>query len=153
LPPREAVGRIMNGIAVLAGFEFMAERLAVGLDSGDQEDEHSCFSDTTHQDFVYDLKGIANVWTGGFPGAPGPGMRDLTTRVAAGIATEIDALLEDATEKVAALGDPWDRVLASPEGSAERAAAEEAVTALQALGDGLKRAGSALGVLVQIPSG
>ena len=30
------------------------ERLAVGLDSGDQEDEHSCFSDTTHQDFVND---------------------------------------------------------------------------------------------------
>ena len=32
--------------------------------SGDQEDEHSCFSDTTHQDFVYDLKGIADVWSG-----------------------------------------------------------------------------------------
>ena len=59
LPPREAVGRMLNGMAILAGFEFMSERLAVALDSGDQEDEHSCFSDTTHQDFVYDLKGIS----------------------------------------------------------------------------------------------
>jgi hypothetical protein len=80
-------------------------------------------------------------------------MRDLTTKVDSGIASEIDALLADATEKVTALGDPWDRVLASPEGSPERAAAEEAVAALQALGEGLKHAGSALGVLVQIPSG
>ena len=46
------------------GFEFMSERLAVALDSGDQEDEHSCFSDTTKQDFVHDLEGIERVWTG-----------------------------------------------------------------------------------------
>ncbi len=153
LEPREAIGRIMNGVAVLAGFEFMSERLAVGLDSGDQEDEHSCFSDTTHQDFVYDLKGIENVWTGDFPGTAGPGMRDLTVKADEALAAEVDALLADATAKVAALGDPWDQVLASEEGSPERAAAEEAVAALQALGDGLKRAGNTLGVLVQIPSG
>ena len=81
LPQREAIGRIMNGMAVLAGFEFMSERLAVALDSGDQEDEHSCFSDTTHQDFVYDLKGIENVWTGTYPGAAGPGIEALVAKV------------------------------------------------------------------------
>jgi putative iron-regulated protein len=43
LPPREGVGRMLNGLAVLAGHEFRSERLAVALDSGDQEDEHSCF--------------------------------------------------------------------------------------------------------------
>jgi putative iron-regulated protein len=143
----------MNGMAVLAGFEFMSERLAVGLDSGDQEDEHSCFSDTTHQDFVYDLKGIENVWTGTFPGAKGPGIRELTAKVDAALAGEVDGLLADATVKVAALGNPWDKVLASPEGSPGRAAAEEAVAALTKLGDGLKRVGNKLGVLVQIPSG
>ena len=153
LPQREAVGRVMNGAAVLAGFEVMSERLAVGLDSGDQEDEHSCFSDTTHQDFVYDLAGIANIWTGAFPGAPGAGMRDLVTRVDAETAANVDALLAEATARIAALGDPWDRVLASPEGSPERASAEEAIVALQELAEGLKRAGTALGVLVQIPSG
>jgi putative iron-regulated protein len=153
LEPREAVGRILNGVAVLAGFEFMSERLAVGLDSGDQEDEHSCFSDTTHQDFVFDLKGIENVWTGQFPNSAGPGMRDLTAKVDAVLATEVDGLLADTTAKVAALGNPWDTVLASPKGSPERAAAEEAVEALTKLGDGLKRAGAKLGVLVQIPSG
>jgi hypothetical protein len=44
-------------------------------------------------------------------------------------------------------------VLAAPADSLARARAEEAVTALGALGDGLKEAGTRLGVLVQIPSG
>ena len=153
LPPREALGRIINGMAVLAGFEFMSERLAVALDSGDQEDEHSCFSDTTHQDFVYDLVGIENIWNGTYPDAEGPGIKGLVERVDAALAEEVTALLADATAKVAALGDPWDQVLAAAPDSPERAAAEEAVTALQALGEGLKRAGNELGVLVQIPSG
>ena len=77
LPPREAMGRMMNGMAILAGFEFMSERLAVALDSGDQEDEHSCFSDTTHQDFVYDLQGIKNVWTGDANGVQRAGLDEL----------------------------------------------------------------------------
>ncbi len=153
LPPREAIGRIVNGMAVLASDELMSQRMAVGLDSGDQEDEHSCFSDTTHQDFVYDMKGIANVWTGQYPGYTGAGIRDLVAAVDPGIAAEVDGLVADATARIAVLGDPWDQVLASPEGSPERVKAEAAVTALGNLAVGLKRAGEALGVLVQIQSG
>ncbi len=115
--------------------------MAVGLDSGDQEDEHSCFSDTTHQDFVYDLKGVENVWTGEYPGATGPGVRDLVARVDPGVAAEVDRELADATAKIAVLGDPWDQVLASPPGSPERVEAEAAVSALGTLAQGFKRAG------------
>lgn len=153
LAPREAVGRILNGMAVLAGSELMSERMAVGLDSGDQEDEHSCFSDTTHQDFVYDVKGIANVWTGEYPNAAGPGMRALVEKVDPALAAEVDGLVADATARVAKLGDPWDQVLAAEPDSPARQDAEAAVTALGELGQGLKRAGEKLGVLVQIPSG
>ena len=153
LPPREAIGRILNGIAVLAGSELMSERMSVGLDSGDQEDEHSCFSDTTHQDFVYDLKDIANVWTGKYAGASGPGMRELVARMDRALAAEVDGLLADATRKIARLGDPWDKVLASPPGSPGRADGEAAVASLGRLADGFRRAGTRLGVLVQIPSG
>ena len=55
--------------------------------------------------------------------------------------------------KVAALGDPWDKVLASPEGSPGREAGEAAIESLWALGVGLKKVGTQLGVLVQIPAG
>ncbi len=34
LPKREAIGRIMNGMAVLAGDELMSQRMAVGLELG-----------------------------------------------------------------------------------------------------------------------
>ncbi len=70
----------------------------------------------------------------------------------AALADRVDGLLADAETKVAALGDPWDQVLAAPKGSPERKAAEEVVNALQALGTGLKDAGSKLGVLVLIPT-
>lgn len=152
MPEREAIGRMLNGMAVLAGFEFMSERLAVALDSGDQEDEHSCFSDTTKQDFVYDLVGIKQVWTGDNEGGDRAGLNDLVRNKDAALADRIDGLLADTETKVAALGDPWDKVLAAPKDSPERKAAEEVVVALQALGTGLKDAGSKLGVLVLIPT-
>lgn len=148
LPQREALGRIVNGMAVLAGFEFMSERLAVALDSGDQEDEHSCFSDTTHQDFVYDLAGIRDVWSG-VDGAPS--IAALAAERDAAAAAEVDAALSDAEANIAALGDPWDKVLAQPKGTPERDKAEAAVAALARLGAALKAAGTKLGVLVQIP--
>src|SRR5882672_8891168 len=43
LDPRESVAHMLTGMATLAGFEVAAERLATALDSGSQEDEHSCF--------------------------------------------------------------------------------------------------------------
>jgi putative iron-regulated protein len=153
LEPREAIGRIMNGMAILAGFEFMSERLAVALDSGDQEDEHSCFSDTTHQDFVYDLAGIKAVWTGNGAGKDRAGIDDLVRSIDKASAENVDALLADAEAKIAALGNPWDKVLAADPASPERKTAEAAVASLQALGEGLTKAGAKLGVLVLIPAG
>ena len=101
MPEREAIGRMVNGMAVLAGFEFMSERLAVALDSGDQEDEHSCFSDTTKQDFVYDLVGIKQVWTGDNDGGERAGLNDLVRAQDAALADRIDGLLADTETKVA----------------------------------------------------
>jgi putative iron-regulated protein len=152
MPEREVIGRMVNGMAILAGFEFMSERLAVALDSGDQEDEHSCFSDTTKQDFVYDLVGIKQVWTGDNEAGERAGLNDLVRSQDAALADRIDGLLTDTETKVAALGNPWDKVLATPKGSPERKSAEDVVNALQALGTGLKDAGSKLGVLVLIPT-
>jgi putative iron-regulated protein len=151
MPPREVIGRMLNGIAILTGSEFRSERMAVALDSGDQEDEHSCFSDTTHQDFVYDMVGIENVWYGRWPAGQGASLSSLVNSLNPDQAKKIDALMADTTAKVAALGNPWDQVLAAEPGSPERLKAEAAVEALGALAAELKAAGSTLGVLVQIP--
>jgi putative iron-regulated protein len=146
LPQREAIGRMVNGMAILAGYEFMSERLAVALDSGDQEDEHSCFSDTTKQDYVHDLVGIKAVWTDAK-------LAELVKAQDAEHAARVDGLFADAEAKIAALGDPWDKVLASPKESPARNDAEAAVASLQNLADGLKAVGNKLGVLVLMPTG
>jgi putative iron-regulated protein len=148
---REVLGRAANGMAILAGHELMSERMSVALDSGDQEDEHSCFSDTTNQDFIYNLKGIKAVWTGQGPAKAHAGLSGLVAKRHPKLRTEIDALFANTEARIAALDAPWDKVLASPAGSPARKEAEAAVKALAALGDGLRRAGQSLGLLVQIP--
>lgn len=151
MPPREVIGRIVNGIAILVGSEMRSERMAVALDSGDQEDEQSCFSDTTRQDFVFDLKGVENVWYGTYPNATGNGLDALMRTLDPAGAARIDAAFADVSTKIKALGDPWDQVLASPPDSPARKQAEDAVEALGALAAELKKTDQVFGVLVQIP--
>ncbi len=148
LPPREAIGRIINGVAQLAGYEMASERLAVALDSGLQEDEHSCFSDNTDADQIYDLRGIRNVWFGSVGDKQFPGLFELAMSVDPAAALLVTSRLNLAEAAVADLDRPFDRILASPAGSPARQEAERAVTALVSLADALKDMGSKLGVLV-----
>lgn len=152
LPQREALGRMVNGMAILAGYELMSERMGVALDSGDQEDEQSCFSDTTKQDFVEDLQGIKQVWTGDSKDRQRAGLDELVRARKPEVADKVTALMADAEAKLAALGNPWDQVLSADKASPQRKAAEDAVVSLQALADGLKLAGNELGVIVLVPS-
>ena len=152
LEPREALGRAVNGMANLAGHELATERLSVALDSGDQEDEHSCFSDTTHQDHLYDLRGIQNVWLGGAgPEAHANSLSALIRTLDPAMAARTDDLFAQALAAVATMDQPFDSILRSPAGSPQRQRAEAAVSAFQALAAQLARVGQRLGVLVIVP--
>jgi len=150
LPEREAIGRIVNGMAQLAGFEMASERIAVALDSGTQEDEHSCFSDNTTFDHIYDLRGIRNVWFGSAGDKQYPGLIDVATRVDPVAAALVTARLNAAENALEAIDRPFDRVLASPAGSPARQEAERAVTALGDLAQALHDLGAKMGVLVVV---
>lgn len=152
LESREALGRAINGAANLIGHELAAERLSVALDSGDQEDEHSCFSDTTHQDHLYDLRGAHNLWLGGSGDTTLPdSLRALTSRIDPALAARTDALFTQALAAVALMDQPFETILRAEPGSPPRQRAEAAVAALQALGAQLARVGKRLGVLVIVP--
>lgn len=69
--PRKALGKIMSGVATLAFGEMRGERLVVPYVTKDRENEHSCFSDTTHLDHPSDLRGIENVWEGRYSSSSG----------------------------------------------------------------------------------
>lgn len=116
--PAEGLRRVLTGMIILAGFETGGERLQTALDSGDQEDEHSCFSDNTHRDMVQDIQGIHNVWHGTYQRLDGStvsgvGLRDVVGEVDATLAAEIDAAISECLTLGNALMPPFDQEIAS----------------------------------------
>lgn len=141
---KDALAKILTGLATLSGFELAAERMGTALDSGDQEDEQSCFSDNTHNDFIENAQGIFNVFFAS-------GLYEYIKAKDDDLAEELEDQLKDTQKLVAAIPHPIDRdVLASPQGSPARAKMEAAIASLQKQADLFKEAGKALGLNVQI---
>jgi len=139
-----ALSKIMTALATLSGFELASERMATSLDSGDQEDEHSCFSDNTHNDFIMNQQGIMNVFFS-------TGIYEYLKERENDLAEALENQILDTHKMLKELPFPIDReILATPKGSASRAKMEETVTALQNQADLFKKAGGALGITVSI---
>ena len=149
---QEALGRILTSLAILSEFELAAERIATGLDSGDQEDEQSCFSDNTLNDIIFDQRGIRNVYFGNYGSLSGTGLDTLVSGLAPGLNTKMIAALNRTDAAISELNYPYDSILASKEGSPARAEAEAVITALQAQSDVIKEIGKLLGVKVVVPT-
>jgi putative iron-regulated protein len=147
---RESVAHMLTGIATLAGFEVAAERLATPLDSGSQEDEHSCFSDTTHIDILANVEGIVNVYYGRGGSYQGAGLDTAIAAVNPEIGERIEEQLETSLKLAKALDHPFDQALATPPGSPQRAKVEALVTSLQTLARLFKVGGTLLGVNIVV---
>ncbi|PJZ58841.1 imelysin LruB [Leptospira barantonii] len=63
--PDAAITAIFQGLGKFIAGEWGGQRLT-GTFDGQQEEEHSCFSDTTKADFYYDAQGVLNVWNGAY---------------------------------------------------------------------------------------
>ncbi|MBL4844359.1 MAG: iron-regulated protein [Planctomycetes bacterium] len=132
----ESLASILTGVATLAGFELASERVGVPLDSNDQEDEHSCFSDNTHDDFLRNVEGIERVCLEG----PASLCALIRTRDPK-LAETIEAEVKRARELCTQVSPPVDRILASPKQSELRAPLEALVKCLQGLAKSLQAAG------------
>jgi putative iron-regulated protein len=153
LNQREAVGRILNGIALLTGKELATDRLAAAVDSKDRRKLTSQFSATSDQDFVFALRGVRNVWTGDFGDDSRPGLSALVGKVDPGLAQRILHALDNAEESVAMLQTPLEReTLPAPETSAARQDAERAIANLKRFASLIRDAGLKLGVAVYLPN-
>lgn len=64
LPENEQVNRILLGIGGLSFGELAAERIRVALIANSQEDEQSCFSDTTDMAILSNTIAIKNIYLG-----------------------------------------------------------------------------------------
>jgi putative iron-regulated protein len=150
MDPGTAVRNAFLGIATLTGFELASERLGTALDSGSQEDEQSCFSDSTHVDIVANVQGVANVYFGEYGAWRGAGLNTLVKAANPDLDRHLEARIRKTLELARALDRPFDRTLASPPGSPERARVEALVESLQIQADLLKQASQALGLPITI---
>lgn len=109
-------------MTLLAGFELAGERILVAYESKAQEDEHSCFSDTTHNDSIYDIVGIKNVWTGKYTRADGsiiegPGIRNFALSIDTDLTEKIDNSLKLALKTSMEIPRPFDQAILAEKGS------------------------------------
>ena len=139
--PRAALQAMMTGVALLAGFELSGERMAVAEETRDQEEEQSCFSDTTHLDFRAGIQGIADVLRG--DGAPG--VIAVVATVDPARAEAMTAALTAAVAAIDAMPAPFDRAIRTPKGSPEHARIAAAIAALEKLGEEISAAAKSMG--------
>ena len=143
--PADAVRRMLTGTAILTAFELCGERLAVAYETQDQEQEHSCFSDTTHLDFVADQRGIVAVFDGGRATSGGPCLLDLVRARDAAIADHLAAALAATTAAMQAIPAPFDQAFLGAEDAPGRVALRAVMAALDTQAEAIAIAGRLLG--------
>ncbi len=110
--PAAAVGHMFRGIGALSVGELSGERIAVAIDTKDEEDEHSCFSDNTNADVVGDIIGINNVYLGTYPGVEeGPGLDTLVEASDAATATKLADQMKHTLELANNVPEAFDRMI------------------------------------------
>lgn len=122
---QESMRKIIVGLGSLSRGELAGERMEVALNTQDQEDEHSCFSDNTHRDIVTNAQGIHNVWTGRYQRASGtvlsgPSLQQLVANRDAAVAERTTRSIENSLAAAQAIQAPFDREIIGADGAAGR---------------------------------
>lgn len=144
--PVQAVSHMFRGIGALTVGELSGERIAVALETADQEDEHSCFSDNTNADVHNNALGVQWVYLGTYPGAEdGPGLDTLVEAVDADLNTELTEQISTTVELTGSYTETFDTMLAG-----DASPLEETVAALEAQGQLIAEAADALGITVDL---
>lgn len=148
-----SVRAALTGMLVLSGFEMSGERLAVAYETQDQEEEHSCFSDNTHVDFLANQEGIVAVYRGAAGGGAGPGLRALAREVSPALDKQIDARLDATLAAIQAMPVPFDQAVQGDNEDPGRQAVLRALVALEEQAQSLSTLALALGFEIAIQPG
>lgn len=145
--PKAALTKILLGMGSLAGAELSGERMTVAYETREQEDEHSCFSDNTHNDFRANIEGIRDVYRGGGSDAS---LQALVRRVDATVADDLAARIEVAVAAIGAIPPPFDQAIQAPDGSPEREAVGAAIASLKRVTEGIVAVADALDIQLNL---
>lgn len=150
LTPEEGLRRIISGLGTMSGGELGSQRIAVGYETKDQEDEHSCFSDTTVADYIADEDGIRRTYLGlDAAGKPvGPSLSDLVKATDPTLDQSVRAMIYGAVAAVGAMPQPFDRAITGLDTAPGRQAIKRAIIALEEQTTAFVRVAAALGVRI-----
>lgn len=152
--PDAALQRLFTGAAKLASAEIAEKRIRELLKSGEGENEHSPFSDTTHVDILHATAGIANVLAGAYIGIDGKIKVQSISPIAvmekadAPLAEKLKTATNAAMKSADGIGKPLDQAVIQPESSSERKKMTDCADALDALAAQIRDSAKALGITV-----
>lgn len=147
----QSLRKILHGMGSLSATELAGERLTVAYETKEQEDEHSCFSDTTHTDVVFNAMGIQNVFSGNYARPDGtrlegPGIESLLRETSPALADELAAQLAASLEAARSIPDPFDQAFTGPDTAPGRIAIHRTIRSLQQQADGIARTAALIGL-------
>jgi putative iron-regulated protein len=148
---QESLRKMFVAMGSLSRGELAGERLEVALNSQDQEDEHSCFSDNTHRDAVLNATGIENVWLGRYKRADGsvmqgPSPRDLVAAEDAALAERTSQQIAKSVASAQAIQAPFDREIIGGRDAPGRQRIQATVNSLVQQSKDLVSAANAVGI-------
>lgn len=147
----ESVRKMIVGLGSLSRGELAGERMEVALNTQDQEDEQSCFSDNTHRDIVNNALGIENVWLGRYPRRDastlqGPSLRDLVAAKDQALATRVTAQIAASVAAARAIQPPFDREIVGGKDAVGRLRVQKTIDSVVQQSKDLVDAATALGI-------
>lgn len=144
---KASIQKILLGMGSLSGAELSGERMTVALDNRDQEDEHSCFSDNTHNDLYANALGIQNVYLGKYGDNDGLGIEDLVRAKDAALADTLKSQIAASVAAIQAIPAPFDQAIMD---DASRALVTTAIQDLQTQTETTVEAATALGITINL---
>jgi putative iron-regulated protein len=145
LPVKQALGRVLRGMGSLSGPELAGERLTVPYETRDQENEHSCFSDTTHEDVLYDAQGVLNLCLGRYQAIQGVGICQLVADLDVELGQQLKQQIAASVAAAARIPAPFDQALGGADDAPGRVAIKSTIDALQAQTETLTRVAARVG--------
>jgi len=145
-----ALGNVLKGIGSLAGGELSKQRMNNAYQTKEQEEEHSCFSDTTNQDLVGNGTGIENVYLGRYTTVTGTSISDLVKSKDAALDAKTRADLTAALAATKAIPAPFDLAILGADDSDGRRKIKAAIDAWGVVTKDIVAVANTLGVTINL---
>ena len=148
--PVKAVEKILRGMGALSSGELAGERMAVAYETKEQEDEHSCFSDNTHNDIVGNARGIRLAYLGDREVTESPSLSDVIAKLDPELDNDLRKQIDNNISAAENLPTPFDQLILADDEDPGRAELLDLIEDLQSQGDAIASLASRLGLEISI---